>query len=353
MPGLGELAPDVVSVAGAISRRGVRYLTAADVRAACDALDPVAAVHHALIEHAHRRSVMPHEAYLSWEAGDGSPCRSISMPAFAAGIAGTKVINANPANPARGLDRASGMILLYERDSAEVLAILAAAPVSALRTAAVTVLAARALGRRPLGRVALIGAGRLAEAHLELLLREQLGISEIAVFDTVAQRARHLCDGACCTVPVVAAASARSAIAGAGLVIPVTTTTEGYIEPGWLEPGTLLVNVSLDDPLPELVLECELLLVDDWDAVAHDRRRLLGRLHAAGRLDGPAAAPRPGVRRVDAELGDVLAGRHPGRFRPEDVVVVNPFGLAVEDIALAADAYGVGVERGLGVELAR
>jgi hypothetical protein len=58
-----------------------------------------------------------------------------------------------------------------------------------------------------------------------------------------------------------------------------------------------------------------------------------------------------GARRVDAELGDVLAGRRPGRASDDDVVLVNPFGMGVADVALMAAVHAEAVRRGMGTWL--
>jgi ornithine cyclodeaminase len=56
---------------------------------------------------------------------------------------------------------------------------------------------------------------------------------------------------------------------------------------------------------------------------------------------------------VDGELGQVLAGLRPGRLRERDVILVNPFGLAIEDVALAAEVHRAATRRGLGLWLER
>ena len=100
----------------------------------------------------------------------------------------------------------------------------------------------------------------------------------------------------------------------------------------------------------------DLLVVDDWDLVAADDRRIVGRMYRSGQVTGPegqhvAATPSSG-RRVDATLAQVVAGEHPGRARAEDVVLSNPFGMGILDVALAAAVHDVAVRDGLGVLLA-
>lgn len=141
---------------------------------------------------------------------------------------------------------------------------------------------------------------------------------------------------------ITLAADAREAITQADLIVTVTTVTSGYVPFEWLRPGALMCNVSLDDPQPGVVMRAHKVVVDDWNLVKADCRRLLGRMYREGTLVGPDAPPperREGVRRVDAQLGDVVAGRRPGRTSDDEVILFNPFGLAIEDVALAAEVY--------------
>ena len=142
----------------------------------------------------------------------------------------------------------------------------------------------------------------------------------------------------------------RTAVDGAGLVVCTTTTTTGYIALDWLAPGALVAHVSLDDVLPEVATGADLVVVDDWPPIAADDRRLFGRMLREGTLCGPGET-RAGARSVDATLADVVAGRHPGRANDTDVVLSNPFGMGVLDVALAADVHDAALARDLGTVL--
>jgi N-[(2S)-2-amino-2-carboxyethyl]-L-glutamate dehydrogenase len=128
-----------------------------------------------------------------------------------------------------------------------------------------------------------------------------------------------------------------------GLIVTVTTTTTPYLRHEWLQPGALLVNVSLDDPLPEVFLRADKLFVDDWNLIAADEHRLLGRLLREGTI----------ARADDTELGRLLAGAQHGRSHPDEIVVVTPFGLAIEDLAVAKQVYAFATASGLGTNFDR
>lgn len=336
---------------------GPLYLDGATVETLLDDIDVLAPVRAALIAYSDGTTLLPEEAYLGWSNVEGAHARSITLPAGILGdeglMVGLKVINSCLSNTRHGLPRASGFAMLFDPETARVRSIMACAAISATRTAAVSCLAIEACAvRREV--VGLIGCGVLGARHLELLLA-RLGVERVVLFDVELSRAEALArrlSNARNTCTVAVSDSARAVVATADVVVTATTTTEGYIEPSWLRSGAVVVHVSLDDPLPEVVDTCGWLIVDSWQLVSADQRRLLGRLVKDGRLVGPDAPTGDGIRRVDAELGDVLAGRRPGRASKEDIVLVNPFGMGVGDLALMAAVHAEAVRRGAGRWLA-
>jgi N-[(2S)-2-amino-2-carboxyethyl]-L-glutamate dehydrogenase len=326
------------------------YLSRAEVIKACTGIDVLAVVADALRQHTAGTTILPAEAYLGWQASNGTPARSLAMPGgLRTGdrlTLGVKVINGCLSNPDRGLARAEGLILLFDAETAWPTAIMEAAYISALRTAAVTAITAQRLARPDLARLAIIGCGTLARAHLELLLRVLPQLEQISVYDISPQRREQLAGEVRSRHPsghpaITQAGTPRDCVRGADLIVTTTTTTTGYLAYDWLSPGALIAHVSLDDVLPEVVQRARLLLVDDWNLVSQDSRRLLGRLYRTGRLRSvsggyyPGCTPDPAARAVDATLGDILLGNHPGRKSPDDIVLSNPFGMSVLDIAVA------------------
>jgi ornithine cyclodeaminase len=330
----------------------LRYLTRADVTTALAQLDPVEIAARTLADHADGRTELPEEAYLGWRTADGYAARSLALPGLVNGdvtAIGTKIINASLGNTARGVPRADGLMLMYDSDTAHPVCVMDAALISATRTAAVSAVAARTFG--PAARVlALIGCGRQAEAHLDLLSRTIPTIEEVRVHDVREDAVRAFAERHPGVVPC---ASAEEAVRGADLVVPLTIVSgpdEGYLALEWLEPDAVVIHVSLDDLLPEVVEHATTVVVDDWGLVSSDHRRLLGRMHRDGLLLGPGE---PGdVAAVTGELGDYLV---PGGAQAPrgGLTVVNPFGMAVQDVALAGHVLAAADESGLGITLPR
>ncbi len=344
----------------------ILYLNRKDVESVSASIDGVAVIRDLFKLHGSGQTLLPDEAYLGWTNDRGEQVRSLNMPGYIGGslnVAGTKIINGNIANPSRGLPRASGLTMIYDKTSVRINCIMEGAYLSSLRTACVTALSADIFKGRDIESVAIIGAGVLAQAHIELLARRLPRLRSIRIFDISRERIAAL--KAIVEevlqenrVELQETSSAEEAIAAAQLIVPVTTTTTGYIRFDWLSPGAILVNISLDDPLPEIVLRADKVIVDDWNLVKNDTRRLIGRMYKAGQIIGPnesvdSIKDGQQKRRIDAQLGEVVIGSKGGRDHLDDIILVNPFGLAIEDVALAAQVYHKALELNIGVWLER
>ncbi|MFZ3492110.1 ornithine cyclodeaminase [Streptomyces sp. 5.8] len=332
------------------------YLDAERVAEMLGRFDPLEAVTDAFLAVRAGRAGITPEAALRWTAGDATGARSLTLPAWHERTYGCKVINACIGNPDRGLPRAHGLIILSDPDTAAPVCIMEGARISALRTAAVSLTALRAVrDLADLRHVGLLGAGRQARTHLELLA-PRAELQTVTVYDSDPARGGEFAANARKDLPdteITVAQRAEDAVRGSEVVIAATTTNIGYVPTAWLEAGAVFVNVSLDDATEELLLGCDHLIIDDWTLVAEDTTRLLGRLAHDGRVTAPGHTPPPGGRQVDGEISTLLAGTYPRPIAPTDRIVINPFGMGVHDIALAARVHAAALACGTGTHLPR
>jgi len=281
------------------------------------------------------------------------------MPGYLGGefhIVGTKVINANPANPARGLERASGVTLLFDPETARIKCIMEASVISALRTAAVSMLSIDLLSCPDVLCICIIGLGVIGTTHLRFAVRRLPSLERAILIDASSTKAETVADEIRrtenCPAEIDCSANLEAAVRSADVVVTATTVTVGYIPYCWLKPGAVVVNVSLDDLLTDVFLNADLLFVDDWSLVCADNRRMLGRLHHEGKIAGPGEQrTASNVRKIDGELADLVLNRHPGRRSAEEIAVVNPFGMAIQDVALASLIFEAALRRSVGVYL--
>lgn len=337
------------------------YLEGEKVQEILDKLDPVTLAREVFRLHGSGQTLLPDEAYLGWKTGRNESVRSLNMPSFVGGrwqAAGTKIINSNPANVGRGIPRASGLTLLFHPETARVCCVMEASRISALRTASVSILCIKELANAPLKNLAVIGTGVIGRTHINLAQKSLDSLERIVLYDLDSRSAAKIaseirsCAGA--RVEVSVAASAREAVATAEAVITATTVTQAYVPYEWIKPGAVLVNVSLDDLASDVMMRADLLFVDDWNLVRSDTKRLLGRMYREGLVAGPKdhdASLGKQCRKIDGEIADIVLGVHPGRTSREQKIVVNPFGLGIEDVAFAACVFKEARQRGVGLVL--
>ena len=121
----------------------VPVFSAADVERAVSPHEAYDAVRDAFVAYARGEWTMPPKVYVTnYPAGDFR-----AMPAIGGGHALLKWVTSFPGNPARGLPTVTGLVLLSDAETGGLLAVLDAAAVTALRTAAAAVLAADTLCR--------------------------------------------------------------------------------------------------------------------------------------------------------------------------------------------------------------
>jgi ornithine cyclodeaminase len=116
------------------------------------------------------------------------------MPTFRSGdrpLYALKTVAIFPDNPSRGLDPHQGTVTLYDGGTGEVLAVMNASPITAIRTAAVSGVATRALAREDARVLAVVGAGHQARPHITSML-EARPFEEIRVAARTRESAERL-----------------------------------------------------------------------------------------------------------------------------------------------------------------
>ncbi len=289
------------------------------VREAVSPLQAYDAVRDAFVRHHRGEWTMQPKLYVTnYPAGDFR-----AMPALGAGHALLKWVTSFPGNPARGLPTVTGLVLLSSAETGALEAVLDAAAVTALRTAAAGVIAAETLGR-PGGRTAVIGCGVNGAETARMLTAR--GADPLVWDVDPERRAATAAD-----VGVPAAASLAEALA-AEVVVTVTPGREVLFGDGSLRPGQHVSLMGADGPGKAEVATSELararVFCDDWEQASH------GGEVAAGVEAGIVE------RATVTQLGAVLAGDASGRESEEEITLFDSTGLAIQDLAIAITAFG-------------
>src|SRR5579875_895356 len=212
-------------------------------------------------------TVNPDSYFLRFPAKPDS--RIIALPAYLGGehdIAGIKWIASFPGNIEHGIPRASAVLLLNDYATGYPFALLEAAQVSAARTAASAVLAAEVLsGIRQAQRLAVVGAGIIARNILEFFAAQDWEFGQVAVYDQVPAYAAALAGHATTRLgyPARPAAALAAALTGAQLTVLATTASSPYLtDPALVTPGDVVLNISLRDISPQLIVTAHNVLDD-------------------------------------------------------------------------------------------
>ncbi len=325
----------------------ILYLNKEEVIKICRSLKTVKIIEEAFKLHGTGNTVLPDEAYLSWTNKEKEAARSLNMPVFIGKnyqIAGTKIINGNISNFKRGIERASGLTLLFDTLTAKIICMMEGSFISALRTASTTALGIDLLRKKNWNNaLAIIGLGTIGKAHLDLLSKHLKTIKKIYIFDLNEIAIKNFIEGfKDLKEKVILVKDPKEAIINSDVIITTTTTNTGYIHYDWLKRGSLVVHVSLDDLLPDAIMKADKLIVDDWNLVKNDNKRIFGRMFRKGELPP-----------IYAELADIILNKKPGRENEDEIIIFNPFGMSLEDIAVAYHVYKKAIKQNVGIKLNR
>ena len=299
----------------------VPVFNASLVLAEIDPAAAVEAVRRGFVEYARNAWAMPGKVYVDGLSGGDFR----AMPAAGGGYAALKWVTSFPENPARGLPTVAGVVLLSDARTGELLALLDAGAVTALRTGAAAVLAAETLARPDARTVAVVGCGINGRAVARTFLARG---REVLLFDVAAERtgaaAVELGEGA------IPASSLAQAI-GCDIVATVTPGHELVFTAGSMRPGQHASLMGADGPGKAEIELAELLrarvVCDEWAQASHNGD--LARAVQAGLLG----------RDDVGELGRVLLGDEPGRRSDTEITVFDSTGLAVQDLAVSIAVY--------------
>jgi ornithine cyclodeaminase/alanine dehydrogenase-like protein (mu-crystallin family) len=232
----------------------------------------------------------------------------------------------------RGLPTIQGALLLCDGETGALLAIMDSIEITLRRTAAATALAARFLARPESRTILICGCGEQGRAQLAAL-REILPLRRALAWDRDESRASafaaDMAGGAFAVEPVsdLGAAARRSDV-----IVTCTTSRQPFLDAAMVGPGTFVAAVGVDSPdkseIDPRLMAGALVVADVLDQCA-----IMGDLRLA--LASGLMAPGD----VHAELGDLVAGRKPGRTSAAQITLFDSTGTALQDVASAALVY--------------
>jgi alanine dehydrogenase len=244
-------------------------------------------------------------------------------------------VNGNfPDNPQRfGLPTIQGLLVLSDAENGRLLAAMDSTEITALRTGAATAVAAKYLARGNSSVVTICGCGKQGRVQL-LALNLVLHLQRVFAYDIAMDHAESFAEEISeeLRIPVTATANLNGALHQSDACITCTPSREGFLKQSDVEPGTFIAAVGADNSqkqeLEPLLMSSSKVIVDLLDQCA-----TMGDLHHA--IDAGLLTRE----NVHAELGDVVAGKKPGRESRDEVIIFDSTGMALQDAAAAAVVY--------------
>lgn len=244
-----------------------------------------------------------------------------------------------PGNAALGVPDFMPLIILNEARTGRPVAVMDGIWISAIRTALISLVAARQMARADADTIGFLACGTQARSHLDVFAAA-LQLKKVVAFSRRPETAEAFAGYAREKgLEARAVADPRQAVAGCGIVvssIPHGSAGGGFLDAGWVEPGTFVASVDLG-----FGWRRDSLAAFDR-TVTDDREQSTVGPKGTLNYDGPFAA----------ELCEILAGRVRGREHPDERNALIFSGTGIADLASAIVVYEAALAKGIGTRLA-
>ncbi|MCJ7807741.1 MAG: ornithine cyclodeaminase family protein [Dehalococcoidia bacterium] len=299
------------------------FLNRNDVRSLLSMSDVMVVVEQAFRDWVLGKARMPAKAYLALDQGDFR-----AMPAALPHAVGIKWVNSHPQNQALGLPTVMAIIIYNDLATGYPLAIMDATEITAFRTGATAALASKYLARKNSHTLGIVGAGRQAYTQLTAHVR-LFDFQLIKVFDRDNDVVEKFIKSF--TAYPVRAGSLEETV-DSNIVCTVTPAHEPFLKREWVYPGTHINAIGADaqgkEELEPSLLKEAIVVVDD-----------IQQAKAAGEINVPIKNGFFTIEEVYGTLGEIIAGKKPGRKDENAITIFDSTGLAIEDIAVAKLIY--------------
>jgi len=265
-----------------------------------------------------------------------------AMPAYIPAMrsAGVKWVSGYPENFKRGLPYITGLMILNDVETGIPYAVMDCAWITAMRTGAASALAAKYLARPESETVGILACGVQGRTNLEALAC-LFPIKQVYAYDVLPEVQERFVDEMTdwFDFEVIGVNDPRQAVVESDLVVtsgPILKHPTPVIEKDWLRPGAYASAVDFDSYWTGEALA-------QMDRVSTDDHAQFQYYKSVGYFQ---QTPDP-----YADLGELVAGRKPGRLDEKERTLAINLGLAMDDLAVAPTVYRCAKEKGLGVEL--
>jgi ornithine cyclodeaminase len=326
----------------------IRFLSAQDVeQVAPGPAEVIAAIEEVVRAQGNGEVVLEPRVHL--EPGTSFNGHWNVLRAFVAplGTAGVKVVGDFVDNYRRELPSELGLLTLFDPQTGAPTAIVDAADLTDRRTGALTAVGAKYLARGDARILGHVGARGTAFWNV-VMLDSLFDFDEIRVTSRRAESREAFARALERELgkPVRVCGSVQETVEGADVVVEATRLVEPepILRTAWIAEGAFVVPYGTMSAVElDLLSVMSKVVVDDWE-----------QCKPGGRFGSLRAHVDQGLlteETLHGELGDVVAGRKPGRERDDERILFWHRGLATCDVALGALLVERAVDRGVGTIL--
>jgi len=270
------------------------------------------------------------------------------MPAYSASLKaiGAKLISVFPDNHGTALDSHQGAVALFDGSNGSVIALMDAASITAIRTAAVSGVATKLLAKKDASTVAILGTGVQGRTHVDAMMAAR-PFKHMRIWSRTHAHAADLASYALKNYKgrletSVAHADAQEVVQSADVICTVTASREPVLRGDWLKAGAHINAVGASIPTAR-----------ELDTLAVVRSRIfVDRRESAMAEAGDILIPiKEGALKatdIVAEVGELLTGKAKGRRDDKEITLFKSLGIAVEDLASAQWLYETARTEGVG-----
>jgi len=243
------------------------------------------------------------------------------------------------------LPNIQGIIMLCDGDNGYPLALIDSIDITIKRTGAATAVAAKYLARADAKIATICGCGNQGKISVRAINKVR-PLKQVFVFDIDENRAQNFAAEMAeeLKIKVETAQDLTKAVRASDVCVTCTPPRKYFLKKTDVSPGTFIAAVGADSEdkqeLEPALLASSKVVVDILDQCA-----TIGELHHAlqeGVMTKSA---------VHAELGEIIAGKKPGRVSPEEIIIFDSTGTALQDVAAAATVYEKAISAGAGMTL--
>jgi alanine dehydrogenase len=278
------------------------------------------AVESAFADHGRGLVQMPPKIYITLPDGDFR-----TMPAYlpSLSIAGVKIVNVHPGNPAKGFPTVMALTVIIDIDTGQPTAVINATQLTDMRTGAAGAVAGKYLSAKKEIILGVIGTGRQAQAQVTAISRE-LKIRQVKIWSRNPEHIRKFADR---FMEFPCRASSLENACDCDVLVTTTPSRSPLVRSEWIHEGTHINAIGADAPGkeeldPALILRAQV-FVDDPAQAIH-----------SGEINVPISQGIYRATDIAGTLGEVVIGKKK-KAGPDTITIFDSTGLAIQDLAIA------------------